>query len=334
MLTRLAIVTGVSATIVVIGSIPALADDGWAYVDCSEHPFAGCELGAGKDGQRGSSGAERDPAPERGRADRGTGTDRAETRGDRIVGGNANLASCSYRRSDFDAPGPGEVAPASHTTTASGGVVVAIPALYRPQAQPQDDSGAWYVYRCTGPGVRDSLYRPPVWIPDDRPGTASAPSPAELARQARSQLRLPTPAIYTDPAGDQLVHLPTWLWLDRTTWTTVSATASVPRVSVTATARPSSVTWSMGDGHTVRCSGPGTPYPADTDPQRESPDCGHTYRTSSAAQPDEKYSVIATVHWTVTWSGAGQSGELDDLTTRSTTVMRVAESQALNTGGG
>ncbi|MCX4561653.1 hypothetical protein [Streptomyces phaeochromogenes] len=43
--------------------------------------------------------------------------------------------------------------------------------------------------------------------------------------------------------------------------------------------------------------------------------------------------MSATVHWTVTWAGAGQSGVFPDLTTTSTAAFRVAESQALNNGG-
>ncbi|MDQ0772960.1 hypothetical protein QF026_001426 [Streptomyces aurantiacus] len=43
--------------------------------------------------------------------------------------------------------------------------------------------------------------------------------------------------------------------------------------------------------------------------------------------------MSATVHWTVTWTGAGQSGAFPGLTTTSTAAFRVAESQALNNGG-
>lgn len=158
-----------------------------------------------------------------------------------------------------------------------------------------------------------------------------APSPADLARVARSQLRLPSPGIAASPAGDQLVNLPTWLWLSEG-WRPVSATASVPGVSVTAVAKPDSVSWSMGDGGTVECAGPGTPYRAGVDPRSASPDCGYVYRRSSAAQPGQEYRVIATIRWTITWSGAGQSGAFPVLTTSTTTTYRVAESQALGNG--
>jgi hypothetical protein len=115
-------------------------------------------------------------------------------------------------------------------------------------------------------------------------------------------------------------------------WTDVSATASVPGVSVTAIAHPGLVTWSMGDGTVVSCSGRGMAFPEHADPRSPSPVCGYTYRTSSAGQVDSTFPVTATVHWSVTWSGAGQGGTFPELTTTSTTAFRVAEAQALNTG--
>jgi hypothetical protein len=156
-------------------------------------------------------------------------------------------------------------------------------------------------------------------------------TPAEVAQLARRQLRLPAPGIAASPAGDQLVNLPTWLWLS-TAWEPVSATAAVPSISITATAAPTSVTWSMGDGGMVTCGGPGTPYPAGADPASASPDCGYTFRRSSAGQRGETYQVTATVAWTVTWSGAGDSGVFPTMTTSATTAFRVAESQAVATG--
>ncbi|WP_413116250.1 hypothetical protein ACK1X7_37085 [Streptomyces sp. CY1] len=158
-----------------------------------------------------------------------------------------------------------------------------------------------------------------------------------MAEQARSQLRLPSPKIKASPADEQLVTLPTWLWLERGAWQRASATASLPGVSVTAVARPISVDWSMGDGGSKVCHGPGTPYrPSQasrrsSNSRKSSPDCGYTYRSSSAGQPGDAYPVSATVHWSVAWSGAGQSGTFPGLTTTSAASFRVAESQAVNT---
>jgi hypothetical protein len=145
-------------------------------------------------------------------------------------------------------------------------------------------------------------------------------------------LRLPTPSIAANPAGEQLVNLPTWMWLS-SGWGPVSATATVPGVSVTATATPTSVTWSMGDGSTVTCTDAGTPFHPGTAPTASSPDCGHTYQTSSASQAGQAFPVSATVHWIVTWAGGGQGGVFPNMTTTGNAAFRVAESQALNNGG-
>lgn len=197
-----------------------------------------------------------------------------------------------------------------------------------PGGQPQEPGG-WYMVLCS-PDGKDPDSHGLVWIPAGQT-TPPALTPQQVAQIARGRLRLPAPTITASPAGTQLVHLPTWLWLSGG-WTPSSATASVPGVSVTAVATPMTVTWSMGDGGTVTCTGPGTPFSTDVDPKSASPDCGHIYRRSPVHEPGQTFRVSATVHWTVTWSGAGQNGTFPDLTTTNSATFRVAESQALNNG--
>jgi len=337
MLRRTGSVTTI-ALIVVLGCATPAFGSGWGSVDCSSDPSPYCDLGAGTTGS-GSGKPPARPAPNRGDAKPQTGGSdpSAAAPGDRIVGGESGLANCSYVRSDYQPPSNG-VATVSHRRgeraggvrlvarvgVRSGGVVL---------AQAPGERGAWYVYQCSGPGGRDALFRSPVWIPDGQaPGAVALPSPEELAEQARSQLRLPSPVIASSPAGTQLVRLPTWLWVDRAVWQPRSATASVPGVSVTATATPTSVSWSMGDGATVTCAGPGTPFPAGGDPEAASPDCGYTFHRSSASAAGERFPATATVRWRVTWSGAGASGTFPDMTTSAGASFRVAEAQALGTG--
>lgn len=251
---------------------------------------------------------------------------------------NPDRANCSYQHSDYKPPP--DVAQASYRGRPGSGVPRVEAAVFRtgvvtPSAGDPSGDGAWYVYKCSGSGSRDAFYRPPIWIagaPQQGGGGAPLPDPAELAQQARNQLRLPSPEIETSPPGEQLVNLPTWLWLHRGNWGRVSATASLPGVSVTAVARPARAVWRLGDGSSVTCNGPGTPYTAATDPKKASPDCGHIYRTSSVGQRGNTYAVSVTVHWSVSWSGAGQTGTFPGLTTTSQAAFRVAESQALNTG--
>jgi hypothetical protein len=342
MLTRVTTVAGLAVFALVTGAAPALADDGWGHTDCTQSPNPGCELRAGTGGGNsdGDQGKGRSPGHRGNSGD----TDQSGGGGDRIVSGGANLAQCQYQLSDYQWPPPnGGPQPAAFVVPPGSGVVTAVPAVLHPPGAPvrarfavaslrgtdvPPASGGWYIYRCTGPGLRDALYRPPVWIPN---GPGAPPSPAELAQQARSQLRLPTPKIKTNPAGDQLVNLPTWLWADRGSWNPVSATAAVPGVSVTAVATPTSVTWSMGDGGSVTCTGPGSPFRPGGDPRSASPDCGYTYHASSAGRPGDAFPATATVHWTVTWSGAGQGGTFPNMTTSESVPFRVAESEGIAT---
>jgi hypothetical protein len=118
----------------------------------------------------------------------------------------------------------------------------------------QGEEGQWYAYWC-GDGA--NLWLGNLWVPLSRPAVA----PIVLAQMARRYLPLPPPGIQTSPAAssDQIVNVPTWLWVDPATWGPRSATASVPNESATATAVPVMVTWTMGDGSQVVCRGPGTP---------------------------------------------------------------------------
>lgn len=192
-----------------------------------------------------------------------------------------------------------------------------------------DGPGGWYEQSCVDTAGGTALGSI-VWRAD----SALRVGPVVVARQAVSRLRLVAPVIAASPAVGraQLVSLPTWLWIQSGSWAAQSATASAPGVSVTATARPVSVTWSLGDGSTVVCDGPGTPFPSGADPRSASPDCGHTYQRSSADQPGEAFRVTATVTWSVAWVGGGESGDLPELETVGVAALRVAESQALVTG--
>lgn len=332
MLTRVGAPMTIAATalgFLVAQQAPELDPGGdlWGSVSCSATPSPACDLGAGSGG---AAEPPSGPEPVGPRASDPPDSGSADGAAQPVDG-----VRCSYSISDYEPPGGG-VVPASlrrSEVRPAAPVVVPVVTVWRARQPEPGGEGAWYLWRCSGEGFRDSLYRPPVWIPDgeEAPG-AVGPSPAELASQARERLRLPEPAVAVSPVGDQLVNLPTWLWIEGD-WEPIEATASVPGVSVTARAVPESATWVMGDGSEVVCRGPGTPYSAGADPAAPSPDCGHTYRLSSAGQPGEVFTVSVTVSWTVTWSGAGDGGTFPGLTTSGRAAFRVAESQALVTGG-
>lgn len=172
-----------------------------------------------------------------------------------------------------------------------------------------------------------------AWRATPPAGLGGRIDPAVLARRAIDLLRLEGPSIgmAPRPGSTGLVGVPVWMWTAVTprTWGPASATASVPGLSVTATARAARIVWSMGDGHSVTCTGPGTPY-AESLGAKASPTCGYLYATSSARQPGAKYAVTATTTWNVTWSGGGQSGALT-VTRASTTRVSIGELQVLVT---
>ncbi|ROO52719.1 hypothetical protein EDC02_7660 [Micromonospora sp. Llam0] len=152
-----------------------------------------------------------------------------------------------------------------------------------------------------------------------------------LAAEAVKRLTLPAPQIGVNPdAGAQMVFVPTWLWVEPATFTSRSATASLGGLSVTAVATPARVTWTTGDGTSVMC-GRGTPWTPGGDPAAESPDCGHTYTTTSHSQAGGIFTVRATVTWDISWSGGGQTGTEPALTSTSIVQVRVAESSVVNT---
>jgi len=127
------------------------------------------------------------------------------------------------------------------------------------------------------------------------------------------------------------VSLPVWLWVEPGSWAPVSATATVGGLSVTATATPTQVLWTTGDGNGVWCAGPGTPWRPGTDPWAASPTCSYAYPRSSGGQPGEVYQLRATVTWSVTWTAStGQTGVRPALTTTATVAVRVVEAQAIN----
>jgi len=191
-----------------------------------------------------------------------------------------------------------------------------------------------YEVRC-GPGAAGGcncyMFVGSLFFPTPPPGYGGPPSPAVLAARAINQLPIRGPAIgiAPDQAGAGLVGLPVWLWTAVTpeTWGPISATASVPGLSVTATARATAIVWDMNDGHTVTCTNPGTPYQSSFG-NTDSPTCGYRYATSSRAKPGGRYTITATTSWHVTWAGGGETGAVD-VTRTSTTTIAVEELQVV-----
>ncbi|MBY8889231.1 ATP/GTP-binding protein [Streptomyces sp. PTM05] len=190
----------------------------------------------------------------------------------------------------------------------------------------QDKSGKMYWQTCPDDGYATK----DVWMPNGSVGAAV--DPAQLAQQAVAKMRLGPPQIDISPkpGGRGLVGMPVWMSVAKsaTSWGPQSASASAGGVTVTATAVVSQVVWSMGDGHSVTCTSPGTPYSA-SDGKASSPDCGYQYSQPSSSQPGGTYPVSATATWTIHWAGGGEQGDLTQ--TRAAQVrIAIAELQVVN----
>jgi hypothetical protein len=204
--------------------------------------------------------------------------------------------------------------------------------------QPPDDivwgghypNGAIYSVSCVDPipGTNGGW----AWAATPPPGYGVVGvTPAQLAQRAVKQMQLAGPAINTSIPADRfgVVGVPVWLWTTTgpTTWGPTSATASVPGLSVTATATATQIVWATGDGRSETCRDPGTPhYPGGV----ISPTCQHIYDQPSGDQPNQAYTITATTTWHVTWTGGGASGDLT-VTRASTGSVRIGEVQVLVT---
>ncbi|MFJ5811115.1 ATP/GTP-binding protein [Streptomyces sp. NPDC093093] len=155
-----------------------------------------------------------------------------------------------------------------------------------------------------------------------------------LAQQAVEKLLLEGPdiGIVPRPDGTGLVGMPVWIWSNPGPSRTgpTSASASAGAVTVTATARVRTIVWSMGDGATIPCAGPGTPYEP-TFGKDPSPTCGHMYTRTSAQAPGGRYPVTATSTWDIQREGAGQSGTLT-ASRASSTSLAIGELQVVGAG--
>jgi hypothetical protein len=153
----------------------------------------------------------------------------------------------------------------------------------------------------------------------------------QAAAVAVARLQLPTiaPAIGPSPTLNPwnmaAVGYPLWLWADGATQVG-PISDSVAGLSVSLEAEVSSLTFRMGDGHTVNCVGTGQPWTTAVEPGTKSPNCGYSYAKPSL--PEDTYTVAAIANWAVTWTSNGQSGVIN-VRAVDTTELPVGELQVL-----
>ncbi|WP_251072729.1 hypothetical protein [Streptomyces sp. ISL-43] len=181
----------------------------------------------------------------------------------------------------------------------------------------------------------------PFWV--DNGATPSEPlavSPQVLAEYAYDELRLPDTTITMKPADKSTVNLPTWAWLDKSTFRPVSVTASIPNsgLSATTTATPVSLKIDPGtaDAQLHPAGGACTfapdgsiGAPFSPDKANQTPPCGVTYLRATTGSGPHK--LRATVTWKVEWtSSTGGGGTLPSGTFGTTQDVTVQEIQAIN----
>ncbi|MEO7555614.1 MAG: hypothetical protein ABIV94_03295, partial [Acidimicrobiales bacterium] len=153
---------------------------------------------------------------------------------------------------------------------------------------------------------------------------------ATLGRYAARGLPLSYPAPSTAPprVGTQLVGVRTWLWVDPADLVEVVGTAGVPGITVTARARPESVSWDMGDGtDAVVCAGAGTAYDLNVADEDQSTDCAHGFTAAGT------FEVTVSIRWHVTWTATnGETGDLGVVPRGVTFPVTVRSLQAVITG--
>ncbi|MDQ7805585.1 hypothetical protein Q5425_17715 [Amycolatopsis sp. A133] len=186
---------------------------------------------------------------------------------------------------------------------------------------------------CQGGGALQGWPRV-VFAPNGQPVVVPQVSPAELAEQAISAMGLSAPDIRLAPPADSAhgatIGFPVWMWTARREATVgpITRTASAGSITVTATATLAKIDWSMGDGATTSCAGPGTEF-TDELAGQQSPTCGYVYRGLVAGGVA---AINATSRWEIRWSGGGQSA-FRTMGLTSSARLPVREIRTLNTRG-
>ena len=185
-------------------------------------------------------------------------------------------------------------------------------------------------------GVRRNLYfrvcgttLQQVWIRDEPPETLATVALSDLGHRV---IDAPEPELSPPTVG--YVNLETWL--ATTNPGPLTATASIPTLSVTATATVESTTWTTGDtGDEITCDGVGVAWTPGTPDDREAP-CGHTYTAHGSPLLDsEPFTITVTHTWHVTWQASnGESGDLGTIAGPTTTITyEVREIQTIGIRG-
>jgi len=209
------------------------------------------------------------------------------------------------------------------------------------------DNPLWDKYRDADGNPTGTLYQCLVNLNDlfntfirwssDPPVTPVIPGtdPETLVRQAVVNLGLHPPEAgvsayiypgYEDWGLTWWVGAPMWLWTDADDdlqWGTHQLTDTDGGLTVDATVTSTSITFDPGNGDTpVTCDTAGTPRPWNPNAplaQHSPSGCDYTYMdTNTLGDKNSRFTVTASVTWTVTWSSSdGQYGTFTSTTQSS-----------------
>lgn len=200
--------------------------------------------------------------------------------------------------------------------------------------QGHTDGSLW---QCQGMGPDMIDIGSPVffWAPGPEPVDGRA-----VAQQVASRMALAKPTIHLAPEPPLLsyVGLETWLWMNSGQWSTVTDGASLPSARVSVTATPIKASWDTGDGNTEDCTSAGVAWKSWMS-DSSTTSCSHTYQKTSDQMENDKFTVTATLTYSIEWTCTGNcisgSGTLDDMNgpVSDTSGVRVSERQSVVVGG-
>jgi len=151
------------------------------------------------------------------------------------------------------------------------------------------------------------------------PNVGAVIDPGAVARQLvkRAPFELANAQIAPSPTYHTYINYLNWLWIPAGQWHDVSVSLTVAGATVTLTAKPTYVSWDMGNGESVSCVGPGRAWVRGM-PEDAPTNCSFAYSTMQDPEGDT-WTVSARINYTVGWTCTGNcggqtSGDLGDVT--------------------
>ena len=250
-----------------------------------------------------------------------------------------------YCPGDDDGDGPPPATPVGGGGDAGGGGGGGPVCSWTPspvhESEIRNGGESWwrYYYQC------DDGTSGETWLCQNCSAEAEDPEPdwqaiqQELLLEATASIDLPGPRLrhLYDSAPDGrvlgVVRAESWWWTE--TADRVTARAEDGPLWVEVTAQPHTLEVDPGDGSpAVSCPGGGTPYDFSRSyyAQQGSSDCFHVYQRTSAGEPDEAFTVTATLTWELAWISGGPidgSGTLPPDASSESFALPVGELQSV-----